>query len=247
MAPVTDTRSPLVKILSEGFGLLVPPICLNCGAETRLTSHALCRDCEGGLIRPAASVCKSCAQELPCSSCPAAGSAWELGWAGLSYEGAARQLVRSVKQSGARRAVRALASSIVDAAPPNIWTSRGVMAVPAHPVRRRASGVDHAGLIAAEVARLAGRPVVRGLVRTGRANRQAGADLALRTEPGRVSFELIGRVAPSVVLIDDVWTSGATLAAAAAVLSRGGCSSIAVAAATRASSQVQSLPHASDW
>ena len=247
MPLVADTRTPLVKILSEGLGLLVPPICLGCGAEPRRTIDALCSECEVGLIRPTAGACARCAQELPCSPCPAVDSGWELGWAGLVYDGTARQLVRAVKQSGARRAVRVLAAAIVESAPACVWESSAVMAVPAHPSRRRASGVDHAGLIAAEVARLACRPLGRGLVRTGAAARQAGSTLALRTEPGRVSFELVRPVAPKVVLVDDVWTSGTTLAAATNALARGGCTCVAVAAATRANSQVQSLPQAADW
>ncbi len=227
--------------------MLMPPICLGCGAETRRTIDALCPECELSLPRVNKATCRRCAQELECSPCPAAGSAWEFGWAGLTYAGASRELVRAVKQSGARRAVRVLANELVAAAPPDIWDSRAVMAIPPHPSRKRMSGVDHAGLIAAEVAQLAGRPLVRCLVRTGRASRQAGSDLAVRTEPGRVCFELVGCIPPRLLLIDDVWTSGATFAGAADALLRGGCSSIAVAAATRASSQLQSLPRAADW
>jgi predicted amidophosphoribosyltransferase len=101
---------------------------------------------------------------------------------------------------------------------------------PTSPERRRERGFDHAELLARRVARRARRPLRRLLVRLpGPA--QTGLSVGERRVGPR--FSARGRVGSSVLLIDDVATTGATLAAAAAALRAAGATRIVALTAAR--------------
>lgn len=102
------------------------------------------------------------------------------------------------------------------------------MPVPLHSRRLRRRGYNQAALIADALARRTGLEVVDCLRRAGSAATQVGRDRRERRLGPAGTIELRGPAPGRAVLIDDVVTTGATLAACAAVLRGGG--SIEVAA-----------------
>jgi len=153
---------------------------------------------------------------------PAAGTV-----AALPYRGVARELVHGLKYRHRRVVARQLAAVLVRRLPrPPIdlvtWAPTGV-------ARARRRGFDQAELLARAVARELGVPCRRLLFRShGRP--QTGADRAARLSGP--AFR--GRVAGSglsVLLIDDVVTTGATLAAARDALLGAGVAEVWCAAA----------------
>jgi predicted amidophosphoribosyltransferase len=154
-------------------------------------------------------------------------------WAPLAFEGPARAMVHALKFHGAVGLAGPMAAQMVATAPPGLLAPDATLVpVPTPGRRRRARGFDHAGRLAAAVAERTGLEVRPCLRRAGPAPRQAGARRRARLAEGRVRVEAAGPVPQTVVLVDDVHTTGATLRACAAKLLTNGA--VAISALTYA-------------
>ena len=108
------------------------------------------------------------------------------------------------------------------------------VAVPLHPSKRRARGFNQAE----DLARPLGLPLARALRRRRRTEAQADLSAERRIEnvraaftPGRDYRRIIGR---TVLLVDDVTTTGATLHECATALRAGGAADVWAVTAARA-------------
>ena len=118
-----------------------------------------------------------------------------------------------------------------------------VVPVPVHADRERQRGYDQAALIGEVAAQALGLPYVRALERTratvaqfelGRDERSANVDGAFRTRttPGSGVHDL-GLAGHWILLVDDVVTTGATLAACAVALEAAGAFAVSAIAVAR--------------
>jgi len=140
----------------------------------------------------------------------------------LRYEGPARELVARLKYRNHRAAVDWMGAALAE-----LVGAEAVDVVtwaPTTPDRRRARGFDHAEVLARRVAHHLGRPC-RRLVR-----RLPGPPQTGRTSVDRrrgPAFEPVRSVrGRTVLLVDDVVTTGATLASAGRVLRSAGAVSV---------------------
>ncbi len=191
--------------------LLAPPLCAACGA------HA-------GQAEP---MCGRCRRQLRWLGNEAVLAADVTVWAPVAYEGPAQGLVRSLKFRGAMRAAHAMAAQIAANAPPG-WLDRDrvLVPVPLHPARARKRGYNQALRLAEALSVRTEMPLHDCLERAGPRGTQVGRNRAQRLSGIAGSIRLATAGPRSAVLVDDVITTGATLAACARALTAGGATSV---------------------
>jgi predicted amidophosphoribosyltransferase len=151
----------------------------------------------------------------------------------VAYSGPARDLVGALKFRGAVRLADVMTAQIAANAPPELVAGVTLVPVPLHPRRLRSRGYNQAAAIGAALGRRAGLEVVDCLVRTGPAATQVGRHREQRRAGPAGAVEARGGVPARVLLVDDVVTTGATLAACRNALGAAGTSEIAAVAFAR--------------
>jgi predicted amidophosphoribosyltransferase len=142
-------------------------------------------------------------------------------WAPVAYEGPARDLVRALKFRGALSLAREMSALVVASAPADLL--RGdLVPVPLHPLRQRRRGFNQAAVLAGAIARATGLAVADCLRRRGPGPPQVGRTRGARLAGPTGSIEARARVPPTALVLDDVVTTGATIAACAAALRQAG-------------------------
>ena len=148
----------------------------------------------------------------------------------LEFEGATRSLIHALKYGGRT----SVATVLADIAAPVALTLYGdrpdvITAVPLHPARQRDRGFTQSALLADRLSEALGVPAVSTLRRVRHSDAQAKLPRRDRLAISAVDFEArAGRqCAGRILLVDDVVTTGATLAAASRALRRAGASGVA--------------------
>jgi predicted amidophosphoribosyltransferase len=213
---------------------LFPGRCLLCG-EWLLPDPAargpLCTGCRDSMRRPEGPVCSRCGVGLIsehgiCTRCREADYTFESNRALFPYTGDARRLLQALKFGGRLR----LAAFFADQAAQSLGAflhDRPIVPVPARPGRRTP---DPVGKVCSRLAADHGGTVLRLLERTGGAQ-QKSLDLQQRRENllGRIRLRqgvAAASIPARVTIVDDVFTTGATIDACARVLAAAGCSSV---------------------
>lgn len=203
---------------------LFPDSCIACGAALAAGRRHLCSSCESELrARPGSLALPKSADAQEHTT-----AELELFYA-LEFKGVARTVIHALKYRGrtsiaadlARLAAPAVVSACVT--PPDV-----VVPVPLHKIRLRERGFNQSELLAVHLAASVGAPVRRALVRTRHTPPQARLPRQQRLTLARGTFRAaegnakLGRV----LLVDDVATTGATLAAASQELLRAGADEV---------------------
>ncbi len=202
--------------------LLLPSACAGCGRY----GESLCRTCVAGL-RAAGSDADRFAAADPGI---VIGEAMELAAAAFIHDGTMRRALQRLKYGGAGRLAVPLAEAALPALRELLAQSgpAPLVPVPVHAARRRQRGYNQAELLATELGRLAGLPVLDLLVRHRPTSRQHGLNRAARLHNlrGALAVQRAARVPEVVIVVDDILTTSATLEACAEVLRRAGAERI---------------------
>ena len=193
--------------------------CTSCRQLFRITPAGFKRDRTGHLVR----LCEFCQVDHQSTMTTAA----EITASDI-LDGQTQELIRGLKYRNQRRAVTILAGQLVKSVrdDPDALTFEVVTWAPTSSSRRRRRGYDQSELLARAVARQLGIPCRRLLFRD-HSRPQTG-----RTRDERLSGPLFRarplRRAVSVLVIDDVVTTGSTLKAAAHALELAGAHQVGI-------------------
>jgi ComF family protein len=149
------------------------------------------------------------------------------------YDGALRAIVHAIKYEGRRSLAGPLAVLIQQHCGAVLDGADFVVPVPLHPSRRRSRGFNQA----LDMARHLGPRAVRALKRTRATQSQTGLPAAQRHRNVRDAFAPAWRApnltGTTVVLVDDVSTTGATIDACARILMQMGAREVRAVTAAR--------------
>ena len=191
----------------------------------------LCRRCFEALPLVGRPFCGRCGaptafEVFGCEECRTRDFWFDGAWAPLRYEGVGKELVHALKYRGylgvVGKVMGPLMSGVLDAG----TRFDLVTPVPLHRSRLAKRGFNQAELMAKSVAQRISAPVLDKLKLVRRTRDQIELSADARRE--NVSGALVSRgpVAGRVLLVDDVFTTGATLSECARVLRRAGAEEV---------------------
>ena len=221
--------------------LAYPPVCLHCDAPTA-TPNTLCPACFKGLRPITAPLCPvlglpfevSLGSDTLSSEAIADPPPFGRARAAVVYGPVASTIVSRLKY-GDRPELARFCARLMAGAGHEFWAEKPVLVpVPLHPARQRARRYNQSQELALLLGRFTGLPVDAGLVQRIRKTRQQvglSGDGRQRNVAGAFAVhpDMLARSqGRRVVLVDDVYTTGATVKAVTRTLLRGGVDSVDV-------------------
>jgi len=221
-------------LLGQFLAWIVPSTCAGCGSpRTGAGGAGACPACWASIpeLDPARG-CPGCALPGPggtCRACRRSPSPLEQAAAFGAYEGTLKRLIGAYKFRGFDLLAAPFAERLVRLARRSGLAARAdaLVAVPSTGRRNRERGFDPAPLLAREAARRLAVPLLRPLRRSRATPPQSTLSRSARLVNVAGAFEARAYVAGrSLLLVDDIVTTGATAFAAAAALRRSGASHV---------------------
>ena len=221
-------KNVLNQVTRSALDLLLPMRCLGCGKEGGL----LCPPCIAALPRlepPFCDICADLGVSGICRDCRervrSSGQIIEGIRAPYLMQGAARQAIHQFKYRNVRVAAPLLGRLLADYLSANPIPGDVLVPVPLHPRKLRERGYNQAGLLAREVSKLTGLPVAEKLLYRTRNTppqaRTSGRQQRVENMEGVFTCPT-DATRMSLIVVDDVSTTGSTLAACAAALKETG-------------------------
>jgi ComF family protein len=213
-----------------GMGSGADNLCQHCSGELPRVSHC-CLQCGLPLSHPADRFCGHCLRKPP---------PWDFATSALVYEFPVSQIVCRFKFQRSLACGQVLSQELIRAV-----RERGaclpdcVLPVPLHRLRLFSRTFNQAEVLARQAGKALNRPVFGSILRRRRRTRaQSGLDSAGRKKNIRGAFACsipAGERAffKHVALVDDVMTTGATLAECSRTLKKAGVKSVSVWIAAR--------------
>lgn len=234
--------------LQTGLDTIYPARCLTCGSIVD-GDFGLCGPCWRETAFIGGTVCDACGIPLPgedhgddphCDACLRSPRPWKRGRAAMMYRDTGRKLVLALKHGDRQEISRPAGLWLSQVAEPILTQNTLIAPVPLHWQRMVKRRYNQSALLAKALSQQVSRPWspdllqrfrrTRSLDGMNREERVAAVDNAIRVHPRR-RHRLIGR---PVLLVDDVMTTGATLAACARACLDAGSGPVSIVTLARA-------------
>lgn len=223
-----------------GLTLLLPSRCLNCG-EYASGSHQLCGSCWKSLEFITTPFCDRCGHpfvvdqsSLICGDCLHTPPLFTRGRAVFRYHSLIRELILKFKHGDATYLAKPFGSWLTLSGRDLLAASDVIIPVPLHRWRLFKRRYNQATLLARELSRHAQIPLLTNvLIRHKSTESQHGKSRQARQANVNAVFKIMPEKSllvkkKSVLLVDDVWTTGATLNACVKTLKKAGAKDVFV-------------------
>ncbi len=218
------------------LNLLFPATCVLCdGPVTEWRQGALCPDCEAGFVPLVPPFCERCGLPAPaiegeCGRCLSGHTSFDFGRSALTLTEDLRRTIHEFKYNDRVSLARPLGRALAACREREPFTAGLVIPVPLFARRERERGYNQTVLLASRLS----LPTAAGIVGRRRdTSSQTGLTRAERLRNVKGAFESRSPLRGTVLIVDDVMTTGATVNQLAQVLKRAGASRVEVLTLTR--------------
>lgn len=213
----------------DAAGLLFPRRCPVCQDVVEESKDLVCGICRTRISYVREPSCRKCGKPLLfeereyCGDCARKTHAYRQVRAAFVYDPVMRRSMAGFKYGGRQEYAAFYAEEILrrHAREIALWKAEALVPIPLHPSRRRRRGYNQAELLARELSRRSGIPVDKNLlirVKKTRAQKElndqerlANLKDAFSVRKGEIPYR-------TIILVDDIYTTGSTMDAAAKAL-----------------------------
>lgn len=225
-------------------GVLYPrsATCIGCGCmRVDVLPWQLCSACAAALVRPEGPYCPTCGKPGWAFECPECAirkpDALDGRLHAYTYSDTARRLIRALKYDNVVPAATALASGMAEAIPAHMQFD-ALVPVPLHKKRESVRGFNQARALCEALSLVTHIPVIQPLIRSRKTDTQTRLSREERASNVSGAFEATYDLScKSILLVDDVCTTGATAIACANALKAQGAHTVILLTAARADEQ----------
>lgn len=226
-----------IQVFPRLFNLIYPRRCPICDGLTGGCDRLVCEYCAPLLQRLKEPLCKKCGKPLGkeeeeyCPDCAKGHHLYKRGRAVFLYDDSLRASVARFKYGNRREYADFYVDELVKAWGPVIrsWEADALIPIPLHRSRKRRRGFNQAELLAGGIGQSLGIPVLTGwLVRTKKTRPQKELSDLERKQNLKNAFQAVRNDVKlkTVILVDDIYTTGSTIDAAAALLLENGVENV---------------------
>lgn len=244
MIPVASFFQHLKRSASDGLNVLLPPLCVMC-EEMVSESHGFCGGCWRGFTFIASPMCSCCglpfeyeAQALNddalCGACMEEQPKFSTARSALVYNEPSKKIILPFKHGDRTDYARAMSRMMATSAQSLIEAADALVPVPLYFTRLFTRRYNQSALLVHELSRLTGKPMVlHSLVRHRATQIQGHLSREQRKKNVHNAFSVKAKKhvqinGKNLLLIDDVFTTGATANACVAALKKAGAARVDV-------------------
>ena len=207
--------------------LVAPHSCRGCGR----IGYALCDRCKNYIITHHQNTCPGCKKPNPTGDCPTCKNLPPT-FVVDERKDLLDNLIHSLKYNSIRSLAKPLAE-ILDHALPRISTPVSIIPLPTINKHIRERGLDHTHLIAKHLAKLHPNYKTTKYLIRDKDTIQVGSTRSSRLSQAASAYKIAPHFTPdpstTYILLDDVWTTGASLLSAFSLLKKAGAKHIIIA------------------
>ncbi len=218
-------------------GLLYPRRCPVCQEVVEQPGALACDICRTKLIYVREPYCMRCGKQLTgsereyCADCARRKHSYFRGRSAFVYEEHMRRSIAGFKYGGRQEYAAFYAEELLRRCARDMlsWRADALIPIPLHPKRQRKRGYNQAALLAAELSKRSGIPSDEGClarVKNTVAQKELGAKERLSNLKEAFQARRDARPYRNVILVDDIYTTGSTMDAAARVLRENGVQTV---------------------